>query len=286
MHNCNRGYTLFEMLVASFLGSLFMAMALTTTIANKRVMGRDFVRTRLNQNLRGALDVVGFDVRIAGENLPMSFPAILLTNGTSDVFTVRRNQIDEVLNVCANIAMGSTANVVFASGASPSSCVFANNTNNYNAWRNFRLNKGGVARAYIYDRVNKVGEFFNYSNEATSASTYALVRSGGSWSRAYSANAASVYLLEEWEYRLTGDTLQLIENGQTSAPYNVSFGIKDFQVTITDSNNVSYTSFSSANDWSLISRISISITGQEQFQRKPMIRTLQGTFFPRNVLSV
>lgn len=280
-----------ELLVSMALGSLLMTLVMSATIVNKETMGRDFIRTRLNQNLRGALDVVGFDVRLSGENLPNSFPAIELVNGTTatapDQLTIRRNLLDEVLNLCTTVTVSTNAEIVFSpTGATtPSACVYANNATNYNSWRNYRLGKGGTVKAFIWDRVNKVGEFFNYGGETSAGSKYAIQRSGGTWSRTYLANTASIYILEEWTYRVQGDILQLVENQNVTTPYNVSFGIRNFQVSITDTAGTTYTGFNTTNNWKLIRTVTVDITGQEVFQKKNMLRTLTGTYFPRNVLS-
>lgn len=83
MRNCNnrnaysvsnqRGYTIAELLVSMTIGMMVTALTLSSSMINRYTIGKDVARTRLNQNLRGSLDLVGLDVRVSGENLNTSF---------------------------------------------------------------------------------------------------------------------------------------------------------------------------------------------------------------------
>src|SRR5690606_6020349 len=69
----DKGFTLVELLVTSFLGLIMLALTLSATTSNRRLYKYDLVRTRINQNMRSALDIMGIDVRQAGENLFSTF---------------------------------------------------------------------------------------------------------------------------------------------------------------------------------------------------------------------
>jgi len=86
-----------ELLVASFLGLIILALGAQSTLSLRRLYLHDIVRTRVNQDLRGSLDMIGVNIRQAGENFTMSFPAIQIVNGTGgagDQLILRRNLLD------------------------------------------------------------------------------------------------------------------------------------------------------------------------------------------------
>ena len=77
IRNCDSGFTVLEMLVASSIGLLVLTLLLSSTLASKNLFRADVVRTRINQDLRSALDIVGSQVRVAGENFVVSFFLVL-----------------------------------------------------------------------------------------------------------------------------------------------------------------------------------------------------------------
>jgi hypothetical protein len=275
-----------EFLVVSFMSALLLGSVLSASMAYKKILGKDIARTRLNQNLRGAIDVLGIDVRIAGENLAPSFPAIELTNGTGsnpDVLTVRRNLLDEVLPVCQAITSGSSSNrVYFSIGGNVAGCAYSGHAANFNAWRAFRTSQGGTTRAFIYNTSTKLGEFFTYSGETDTGTQYYLTRSGGgNWANSYPVGASAVYILEEWQYRLQSGTFQIVQNRQAGTPFNVAFDVTQFQVTISMQDGTNRT----ADNWAQIGSIGVTLTGNERYNGEIVSRTLSGNFFPRNILS-
>ena len=64
--SCNKGFTLIELLVSSSLGLLLIALVMASVLANRQLFKQDMVRTRTNENIRGALDIVGTDIRLGG----------------------------------------------------------------------------------------------------------------------------------------------------------------------------------------------------------------------------
>ena len=93
--------TLMEFMVAIGLSALIALMIVSVALANRNIYQRDIVRTRVNQNVRAALELIGAEVRQAGERLPASFPAIQLTDGgttTPDTLILRRNLLDDALS--------------------------------------------------------------------------------------------------------------------------------------------------------------------------------------------
>jgi Tfp pilus assembly protein PilW len=74
-HSEERGQSMVELLVSASIGMAISGLMLTTTMATQRLYQVDIIQTRLEQNLRGAMDMIGMDAREAGENLPEGFPA-------------------------------------------------------------------------------------------------------------------------------------------------------------------------------------------------------------------
>jgi type IV pilus assembly protein PilW len=289
--------TILELLVAAVVGLLLVAMTMGATIANQNIYQLDLSRTRLNQNIRGAVELIGVDIRQAGERLPSGFPAIEIVNGASgasDELVLRRNVLDEVLTVCEDIAAGSSDGRIFltssSAGASPA-CVYGGQTANYTAWNTFRTEKGGSTTVYIYNLAANVGEFVEFTSETDSGATMYIEQTSGAFVNAYTANNSAVYALEEWRYRLdsfsaNADILQVVQNNDTANPMNVVFGLSDFQVQAILQDGSSLDTFTAADDWSDLEAIQIIVSGTEQTGKQPVTSTLTSRFFPRNILSL
>ena len=278
-----------ELLVVCFLGLLLTALTLTLTETQRRSLGTDMARTRLTQNLRGALDIIGADARIAGENLGAAFPAILITDngsGTPDTLTLRRNIINEVLPVCQAVAAGASQ-VYFAIPGNVAGCTRSGHTNDYNAWRTQRLaDSDQSVRAYIWDSSAKLGEYFDYTGETDTGTAYYILRGGApSWSRTYPVGSSSVYMLEEWKFDVSTNLLRVTREQQTGLINNVSFRINNFQVRALMQDNTIKTSFTASDSWSLLKGIEVTLTGDDEYAKNLITRSVSSQFFPRNVLS-
>lgn len=298
--NSDSGMTLMELMVASSLGLMVVAMTLSTTVANKDAYGYDIVRTRLNQNMRSAFDIINTEVRQAGERLPSAFPAIEIVNGASgapDTLILRRNVLDEIITVCQNITVASDSNIHLATttAGAPPACVYGSQTTIYNAWRAYRLAEGDASYsvdAYIFDLAAKTGQFFKYNTEANNAgtSTQTINRGTGPWAGAYTAGATAVYMLTEWKFALSTtpgetDLLQLTINEDDDSVKNVVYGVNDIQFRALMQDGTVKTSFTETDSWTLLQAIEVSITGSDRFRGREISTTLTTQLFPRNVLS-
>ncbi len=294
--NCDKGMTIIELMVASVVGLLLIAMTMGVTLANQNIYELDLARTRLNQNLRGAVEMMGVDIRQAGERLPAGFPAIEIVDGAlgaPDELIVRRNVLDEVLTVCEDIAAGSSDSKIFLSsasvGASPA-CVYGAQSSNFAAWSTYRSENGGTARVYIYNLATGNGEFITYVSETDSGSTLYVEQSTGALSNDYAAENSAVYALEEWRYRLdtlgSGDILQVILNDDTANPMNVVFGLSDIQVQAIMQDGTVLDSFDSSNDWSDLESVQIDASGTERTGKQEANSRIISRYFPRNILSL
>ncbi len=294
----DRGFTIVELLISMTLFLVISAIALSSLISLNKLYHHDVLRAKANQDLRGIFDLVASEVRLVGENLPSTFPAITLVNGTSgapDVLSLRRNILGEVLKLCNTITAGTAAsNLRFSlhsstSSPTPASCGYTVNLNNYNAWNSHWVAEGsGNVKAYLFNQTTKVGEFFTFNNIGVSAGYYRLVKQNlGNWVNTYNINNGSIYLLEEWELQLdtTNRVLKLINADDTTNFLNIANNITAFQAEIEMQDGSTVNTFTSADNWREIQAVVITITSTQTGSGKTVSRSWTGKVFPRNIIS-
>ncbi len=295
----SRGFTLVELLVAAALGMVVLGVAFGLVITNRKVYDLDRGRTALNQNLRSAFDLIGADVRQAGEFLSPDFPVVeIVDGGDADELVLRRSLSDVVLPVCKPISR-TKIYIHNASSSSRPECLLVDGNGNglddrQEAWRKFRCAQDGVpgcqrngrekVRAYLYDPVVGEGDWFVYRDDTMRRFRIKLTPS--SWSRSYPlSHRPRLYLLEERRYRLNGDMIELVLNGDTSNPQSLIDRIDLFRVRAQMNDGSWKTALGSGDQWTHIARIEVEISGSSALRGRSLDRTLRSSFFPRNVLS-
>lgn len=286
--NSTSAFTLVELLVASVVAMIVVGVVLPVALSGRRIYTLDRNRTTVNQNLRGALDLLGADVRQAAELLPASFPAIVVVDGGNgpDELILRRNLLDAVLPVCREV-QGDVVFVADPGRNDRPDCAEQPDRGdgwpeNLGAWRDYRLERGPVVAAYVYDPVARLGEFFPYDDE--DGSGLKIHRGAGSWAREYTPRSGSrVYLLEERRYRLSGDLLQLIVNGDAGNPLNLASGVRDFQLSVLMPDGTTLASL--GGGWAGIKALDVRLEGLGTDSGQRIERSLGARFFPRNALS-
>jgi Tfp pilus assembly protein PilW len=171
------GFTILELTVASVVSLTILSLAMGMINEQRRQLLGDRTRAGVNDNLRIASDLIGFDVKQAGERLESNteLPGIGvisgITEGTDpDTLVLQRQLVTEVLPICQNITQGTTTtnvDVSFASTAigivpapindSPGgNCIFKNGAapttpaespvlnDNLRAFRNYRCSSDGT----------------------------------------------------------------------------------------------------------------------------------------------
>jgi hypothetical protein len=290
------GFTVVEFLVASFIGLLVMAMAMSTTLGGRGLYRDDVVRTRIQQNLRSAIDLITLNARQAGESFESTFPAMLIENGASsnpDELVLRRNLFEnEVLNVCQNLSAGSYNSEIITSNDPANlnaNCRYTAGWQTFlmTAWKNYRIAQGGTVRAFAFNRTTRAGEFFLYSGEVDSAGQLRVQRPSGVWANAYTGDgvSAAFYLAEEFRYRVVGGVLQLVVNDDSSSALNVVDGITGFQVVANMADGTTKTSLATTDEWTDVTSLEISVSGSETIGGKTIADTLSARVFARNILS-
>jgi type IV pilus assembly protein PilW len=230
--SCADGSSVVELLVAATVMLALAAGVLAVALSSRRLYEADHARTRLQQSMRTSRDFLVTDLRQAGERLDGSFPAITVVRGEDlpggvagdpDELILRRNLLDTVLRVCEDVDSAGDDVTIAVKIAPPIGCaplpidpgdVWPSNLQE---WSDRRTAQGGVVRAYLYNPVTRVGEFFDYASEQEDADGYDLQKDPSSppWQFAYpSADQCRVYLLEERRYRLSGDLLQVVVDAQ------------------------------------------------------------------------
>ncbi len=284
------GFTIMELLVAMVLSTVIFGLIVQTLISQSDLYMEDVGRTRIQQNMRGALDILAMNIRQAGEGFDGSFPAILVTDGASgapDELVIRRNLLSEVHILCKPGSSGDTQIYISDNSSSATECIPANVATGVATWSAYRTAEGGAIAVYVFDRVGKTGEFLQYTGEGVSSGDNYLTI--GSLGANYPINSTSVYVIEEFRFRLDEltNTLELLLDGDTATPQDVAYEVTDFQVEVDlqDGTTVTAMSEASAHDWKDTLRVRVVLDGREQWKSRVFQRSVTGEYFPRNVLS-
>ena len=305
-----KGLTLIELLVALAISSIVIALVLPLLLSNQRLVKVDQSRTAVFQNLRSAMELVGTDVRIAGERLeqrggPNIMPIEIVKgeNGEPDEIILRRNLLDSVLPVCDSINANSSQNSVkVARKNHPHWEQFCDPEDSRLAeWQEYRL-KNGVEdendkksiTAFIYNPISRQGEFFGYNHD--DMSKHQIHRASGSWKYDYdqeenendgSPMLPTLYILEERRYRLNTENniLELVINGNDEEVKNIAGEIFDFRVQAVMIDGSTVDEISTTSHWRNLKAIKVTLESQSSVQDETVQRTISSRFFPRNVMS-
>jgi type IV pilus assembly protein PilW len=279
--------------------SIVLSLALSAVLYNRKLYLEDQARINVNQNLRAAMDLVGTDIKQAGERISDSAFPVLGVTGSSQLVVRRRLDLP-ILPVCRAIVSGSNDSVFSAqSGVTPpQGCNPIPDTDfdgwpdNLGAWRNYRCSRDNVAgcqgntqervRAYIYDGNGNI-ELFTYTGE--NSTTFEIQKVTNTWARAYTTTS-SLYILEERTFSLSGNVLQLVIDGNPTQ--RLVNQLSAFQVRVVKGDGTDIGTFPEVGtSWNQIKSISVTVTAQQANQGSARVRNLtaSGQFFPRNVLS-
>lgn len=281
--------------------SVIASAVLSVTLSSRRVLRKDQQRSQVNQDLRLGLDLLGIDIRQAGERLPADFPALEIVDGASgapDTLIIRRNLLDQVLPVCSQVTQGTTTNqvriamVTVPPDVPPTGCdpVADDDGNgwpdNLEPWRNLRDGNGGSIKAYIYNPVQNWGEFFIYDGDG-SDTQYLHKADTGNWQHTYEVNEqCRVYIIQERRYVLNGDVLELVLDEDTGAAQRMLHGITAFQIQAVMADGSIVDALSATDEWSDLAALNVSLVAESEESGEPLTREVSGRFFPRNVLSL
>lgn len=289
------GFTLVELLVALAIASVLLGSMMSIALSSRDLVTIDEERTRLNQSLRGCLDLLGIDVRQAGERLPGDFPAIEIVNGVSgapDTLILRRNLLDEVLPICRTLEEAEVdTDVLVAMWPDPEpGCAPVPDDDgdtwpdNIGAWRAYRITNGGQVPVYVYNPVDRVGEWFSFDDDG--ATNHELHKGNDDpWQATYEVDQQGrVYMLEQRTYRLDDGLLEFTLNTDDTA-IHVGANVVDFQVRAVMNDGSILEEIDSDDAWTELRSIEVTVAARTDGGADGMTRELTARFFPRNVLS-
>lgn len=199
------GFSILELIVASSVALTILGVSLGMLSEQRRWVLGDQTRATANDGLRLASDLIGQDIKQAGERLESDtiLPGISIIPGASaglpSTLVLQRQLLTEKLPVCQTISANSTsstidvavitaptvANCVYSYSAPPGGELSTTLTtlqpeDDLRSFRTFRctqdgpaanntdpctLTNGATAWAYIHDPKTNLGEFFRYSIE-------------------------------------------------------------------------------------------------------------------------
>ena len=285
------GFTLTEVLVATGLTSILMATVIGHVMMIRQGYFDDIVRTRINSNLRSAMDILSMNIRQAGENLATSFPAVELANGgvgSSDTLTLRRAIVGEALTICNDATAGDTTLNVSSAAVASTDCTASNVANVYSVFDTYRQSDAdGVVRAFLFDTINGTSEFVDFTAGGESLGEYYLTVS--ELENDFPAETSFVFLIEEYRFERDSleDTLVLTVDGISAEPKTVAFSVSDFQVDLelADGSVAQALDVSSAASWRDILQVDVTLSGEETRRDRTLTSSIEAQYFPRNVLS-
>lgn len=262
----NKGFTLIELIVGMVITTIISGLALVMFTNSSTTFRNDKKNIETNQNFSAILDIIGNDIKQAGEQIADSnFPVVTISqvggNANASTITVRR-ALDNTLPLCIAIPSGtspaSITKVIVADSTISGNCTPTINTTatpnlptTLRAWRDLRCkvdnpnssptngdycdgNSSEVLRAAISDNNGHIFAF-NYTGEAQNPSNtnqYQITAAGITNAPTYSYGVGSpVYLIEERTYALNITTGELTLSVNGGAAETLIKGIDKFKVS-------------------------------------------------------
>jgi hypothetical protein len=128
------GFTLLELVVASAVALTILSVSLGVLSQQKRLVLSDRTRATVNDGLRLASDLIGQDIKQAGERLDSDItqPGITIIPGATalipDTLVLQRQLLTEKLTVCQTLAQGSSnasIDISVVSGTAVNNCKYS-----------------------------------------------------------------------------------------------------------------------------------------------------------------
>lgn len=303
------GFSLIEVLVALVVMGVIAALLAPLIFTARGMVENDQLRTATNQGVRAGSDLMGSDIRMAGERFPrggsLSLSPIQIVPGGAnpDEITLRRNLWEGTLPVCMDplnnghqfINVVRLAADAFWTGPYGGTHAECGQTLDSNGWpMNLAAVKAladttttnGVLRGYILDPATGVGEFIDFDIPADADDTGLIRLVGMNVVNTYQIdNRPLIYILDERHYRVQNGILELLLNGNTASPLAVAADISDFEALYVLNTGVVSATFPAGTTWRDIESVSITLTGMAGIGPDTVQRSFTNRYFPRNVLS-
>jgi type IV pilus assembly protein PilW len=286
--------------VALAVAGILLGLLLPIVLSNRRVVQLDQARTSANQTLRAAQQLLGSDVRIAGERfgegLALS-PIELSVSGDDSVVTLRRN-LEDALPVCEALSSGDTSILVAdwdGSTGEPQCAVNRTVDVGGTEWpatlaahRQLAEDAGGSLRAFLFDPSTRTGQWFEMTVPTGSSQPDSVsCASDCAWDASANYGPVSesyVAILETIVYRLNDGVLERVDVSSGEV-LRIASGIASFDVTATFADGSTATELASDADWREIASLELDVRVERREGESLADRSLQTRLFPRNVLS-
>ncbi|WP_189092534.1 PilW family protein [Deinococcus ruber] len=301
-----QAFTLVELLVTIALLTLVLGIVLSTTTSTLGLYRTDQARLTANRDSRSALDILGNDVRQAGERLTADFPALTVSNDASgnSILTLRRALLDGPLPLCAPIPNSGS---IYVNANNPAAAVFSGTAisnlpdacttalQNLNAWNTAIA--GGNVTAYVYDVKSGMGDFVTLTGTTTVAATKAQTLGTVTLpTRSYDPRKLNsgdagrdirVYLIEERKYYVESGLLKLIVNNGTAVAATPN--VQSFQVVpYLSSSPVSVAALpfpvlpSTSTNWKSLAYLDVTLSVRASSGTRSIQRSTTERYTPRN----
>ena len=284
------GFTLLEAIVAAGLTSLATAVIFVSVLTVRDGYVNDVHRTRINSNLRSAMDILSMHIRQAGEYLPALFPAVEVLDGgtSSDELVLRRGLISEVLTLCEDAVAGSTVLVLSSGDLTDSACYVNNVAPTFHTFvEHLNGSESGVLRLLIFNRIALTYEMIEVQEANVFGNEYRFTID--TLQATYPRISTTIYLVEEMQFSrsVEQESLTVRANHISEEARALAFHVDLFNVSLIMSDESTATEFelSSTETWKEIKKIAIQLTGSDAFKGQEFSSSISGEFFPRNVLS-
>jgi prepilin-type N-terminal cleavage/methylation domain-containing protein len=260
----NKGFTLIELIVGMVITTIIGGLALIFFVNSSQMFRADKSNIETNQNLSAILDIIGNDIKQAGEQITDSnFPVVQIIpvggNGKASKIIIRRS-LAETLPLCADIPKNTDnlTNVIVADGTGAGTCIQTPLATplpalpaTVRAWRDLRCqvdnpnaspingdycnsNNSEVLRAAISNNNGGILAFNYIGESATTGSNKFQITASEKLpiDPIYDYNIGSpVYLIDERSYELDVSTRELKLSVNGSTPATLIKGIEKFKVS-------------------------------------------------------
>jgi prepilin-type N-terminal cleavage/methylation domain-containing protein len=275
--NGNRGFSLVELLVATVIISMAMAVAGAFFVAARTTITDQIVRTETLQGLRASMDEMVRDLRLGGACLPVTGDFVTLdsvNSGTDQIVT--RTGLVRPNETCVRTV--TTADITATTATIP-----VQTANGFTS----------TMRVYICNTSCTTGELFNLTGVNTAGNT---LTTGTTLTAAYGAGAG-IYAVDERQYKVDTSNpslpvLALGVNGATATPFAI--GIENLQLQYQLARNCSASAGcdvvdvpANSTEFALVNQIFITLTARSRTtlstgQYYRVARTVSAK--PRNLL--
>ncbi len=259
MSHADGGFSLIEMMVATAVMSLGLALAGALFVSSRNALSDEMIRQETLQGLRATLDTLERDLRLGGACLPTTgndFPPLAGSNaGSLDGVTTRTALVRSDLTCVQSTIKATSPATGIAAGAT---------TLPLQSVDGFTVGQ----RAYVRGSSNS-GEYFNLTGVNTSSNQLTITPA---LQNAY-LNGSGVWAVDERVYNIDTTTyapitvLTVAANGASAVPF--AYGVQAVNVQYQLASNCppcDVVDLPSATQWPLVNQLFVSVTMKSQKQ--------------------